>query len=231
MWSDEAWQAAEPVYLQILAHPFIVGLASGDLSPDRFRYYIEQDSLYLREYGRVMAVMSSRFDDPETASLFMTFAQENLDAEKALHDFYMSVSGQCSHSASHEPGEAVVHSCPPSPACLLCSSHLWRQAVSEPLEVALASVLPCFTVYSRVGQAVFEAAFPALETNPYGKWIATYGSTSFDEPTEKLVTLCNDAAAGATPAMRGRMTEAFVTGVRLEWLFWNSAYEMEKWKI
>ena len=68
MWSDEAWQAAEPVYLQILAHPFIVGLASGDLSPDRFRYYIEQDSLYLREYGRVMAVMSSRFDDPETAS-------------------------------------------------------------------------------------------------------------------------------------------------------------------
>ena len=95
----------------------------------------------------------------------------------------------------------------------------------------MASVLPCFTVYSRVGQAVFETAFPALETNPYGKWIATYGSTSFDEPTEKLVALCNDAAAGATPAMRGRMTEAFVTGVRLEWLFWNSAYEMEKWKI
>ena len=231
MWSEDAWKTSEPVYQQILSHPFISGLISGDLPAEIFQHYIEQDSLYLREYGRVMAVMSSRFPDPETSRLFITFAQENLDAEKSLHDFYMSVAGQCSHFASHEPGKVAVHSCSPSPTCLLCSSHLWRQAVSEPLEVALASVLPCFTVYSRVGQAVCEAASKTLETNPYREWISIYGGTSFDEPTEKLVALCNDAAAGAAPAMRDRMTEAFVMGVKLEWLFWNSAYEMEQWKI
>lgn len=155
----------------------------------------------------------------------MTFSMENLDAEKALHDFYLSAGGQCAVS------DPSVGSVSASPACLLCSSHLWRQAVAEPVEVALASALPCFKVYAKVGQAVFEAAFPTLESNPYGKWIAAYGGSSFDEPTERLLSLCDEAAAGASRQLRDRMTEAFVMGVKLEWLFWNSAYEMEKWKI
>lgn len=225
MWSDEAWQAAKPVYQLILAHPFITELASGVLPAAKFRNYIAQDSLYLREYGRVMAFMASRFSDPEISRLFMTFSMENLDAEKALHDFYLSAGGQCAVS------DPSVGSMSASPACLLCSSHLWRQAVAEPVEVALASVLPCFTVYAKVGQSVFEAAFPTLESNPYGKWIAAYGGSSFDEPTERLLSLCDEAAAGASRQLRDRMTEAFVMGVKLEWLFWNSAYEMEKWKI
>ena len=186
MWSDEAWQAAEPVYQLILAHPFITELASGVLPAAKFRNYIAQDSLYLREYGRVMAFMASRFSDPEISRLFMTFSMENLDAEKALHDFYLSAGGQC--------------------------------AVSDPSVGSMSA-------------SVFEAAFPTLESNPYGKWIAAYGGSSFDEPTERLLSLCDEAAAGASRQLRDRMTEAFVMGVKLEWLFWNSAYEMEKWKI
>ena len=71
----------------------------------------------------------------------------------------------------------------------------------------------------------------SLESNPYRKWILTYGDASFDEQTGKLVNLCDDAASKALPVMRRRMTDAFVTGVRLERMFWNSAYEKQTWII
>ena len=220
LWSEEAWQAAVPEYKRILSLPFISELSSGELPEDKFIYYLEQDSLYLQEYSRVMALLSSRFDDPDTSRLFMSLAMENLDSEKALHNFWLSASGQCGRPAPSA-----------SPVCLLCSSHLWRQAVAEPMEVALASVLPCFLVYGKVGQAILGMAEHSLKSNPYRKWILTYGDASFDEQTGKLVNLCDDAASKALPVMRRRMTDAFVTGVRLERMFWNSAYEKQTWII
>ena len=44
-WSDAAWEAAEPVFREILAHPFIGELSAGTLSGERFRYYLRQDAL------------------------------------------------------------------------------------------------------------------------------------------------------------------------------------------
>lgn len=214
MWSEDAWKAAGPVYRKILALPFIGELAAGTLPADKFRYYIRQDSLYLKEYGRVMAVMSSRFSDPRHARLFMRLAEENLASERALHESYMA-------------DDTEAASC--SPACLLCLSHLWRQAVAEPVEVALASVLPCFTVYSEVGNHIHEHA--VQDGNPYGNWISLYGSDAFDDSSDRLLALCNEVAENASGTVRQRMTEAFVDGVRLEWMFWDSAYNMEDWKI
>ncbi len=218
MWSDDAWQAAGPVYREILALPFISELAAGTLPAAKFRYYIEQDSLYLKEYGRVMAVMASRFGDAGSSRLFLDCAMENLDSERALQESYLKKDG-----LSASCGARI------SPTCLLCSSHLWRQVVAEPIEIALASVLPCFTVYSEAGRHI--AGHAVLDGNPYRDWISLYGSSSFDGATDRLVVLCNEAAMEVSPSVRDRMTEAFVSGVRLEWMFWNSAYNMEDWKI
>lgn len=223
-WSESAWSAAGPVFSRILCHPFVLGLASGKLGRERFRYYIWQDSLYLKEYARVMSVLASRFGDPGLTSMFLGYATENLEAEKEMQSLYLTGSGLDGGpgTGAEEPEEA-------SPTCLLCSSHLWRQAVASPLEVALASVLPCFVVYARTGRHIFDNA--VLEGNPYRDWIEVYGSDGFDGPSESLLKLCDSCAAGASPEVRKEMTEAFVTGVKLEWLFWDSAYNMEKWKI
>lgn len=59
-WSDEAWEAAEPVYRRILEHPFVGELAAGTLSAERFRFYIRQDALYLDGYARRLAHIASR---------------------------------------------------------------------------------------------------------------------------------------------------------------------------
>lgn len=219
-WSDTAWEEAAPVFRKILEHPFITELAAGTLSRDRFAAYLVQDSLYLREYARVMSLIASRLGNPEHAALFLASAMENLDSEKEIHDLYLDGTGL---RDIREPAM--------SPACLMCSSHLWRQAAAEPLEIALASVLPCFVVYDKTGKSVYAAAALSLDSNPYREWISLYGSGSFDDSTARITELCNDAAAASSEEMRKKMTEAFVTGVKMEWMFWNSAYIKEQWTI
>ena len=39
-WSAEAWNAALPIFEDILRHPFITGLADGSLPQDVFAHYI-----------------------------------------------------------------------------------------------------------------------------------------------------------------------------------------------
>ena len=213
-WSAMAWEKARPVYREILRLPFLTELASGTLSRERFMYYLGQDSAYLKEYGRAMAALASRFPEPSDMALFLRLAAENLDAERSMHDSFLRDSSGDSR---------------PSPVCLLCSSHLWRQVIAEPLEVALASVLPCFVVYEEAGRHIYGSA--TLETNPYRDWIEVYGSSDFGSSTEMIAGICDRYASEAGPEDRERMTDAFLTGVRLEWMFWDNAYEMGQWQI
>lgn len=213
-WSGTAWEAAEPVYRRILEHPFVRELSDGSLPHGKFIYYIEQDALYLKEFGRSMAAAAARFTDPSAMSLFLHFAMDNLAAEKSLHESFLG-AGAGTASAS--------------PVCLLCSSHLWKQVTSSSVEVALAAVLPCFSVYGKVGMHIFRTA--VLDGNPYRGWIETYADGGFSGSTGQLMDLCDRFADNASPGIREEMTEAFVTGVKLEWMFWDSAYGREQWRI
>ena len=70
-----------------------------------------------------------------------------------------------------------------------------------------------------------------LDGNPYRGWIETYADGGFSGSTGQLMDLCDRFADNASPGIREEMTEAFVTGVKLEWMFWDSAYGREQWRI
>ena len=47
--TGELWRSIEEIYTQILAHPFLAGLTDGALTEERFRFYVLQDAVYLRD--------------------------------------------------------------------------------------------------------------------------------------------------------------------------------------
>lgn len=210
-WSEEAWQAALPDYEAILRQPFIRELADGSLSAERFRFYIGQDSLYIAEYSRVLSHIASRLTDTSHAASFIEFAAGGVEVEKALHTGYL-------HG---EKPERKTN------ACLLYTSWLKAQAY-EPVEVAAAAILPCFWVYKEVGMNIVATA---SATNPYKAWIDCYSDPSFEKSNARAIAICDELAAGTTPAIRARMTEAFVQATRMEYLFWESAYNLDSKQI
>ncbi len=40
-WTGELWSAIEPIHLEILQHPFITGLTSGELAPEAFVRFLQ----------------------------------------------------------------------------------------------------------------------------------------------------------------------------------------------
>jgi hypothetical protein len=54
------WESIGEVFARILAHPFLTGLTDGTLDEAAFRFYVVQDALYLRDFGRGLAVLGAK---------------------------------------------------------------------------------------------------------------------------------------------------------------------------
>ena len=215
-WSETTWKAAEPVYKKILEQPFIQGLINGTLDNDKFTFYIQQDALYLAEYGKVLTGIASRLSKPEHIEAFIHFAGDSIAVEKALHESFVS---KTESSAKTEP----------SPSCLLYTSYLLRQLANSPVEVIAAAVLPCFWIYKKVGDYIL--ANQTKGHNPYQSWIDTYGGEAFEDSVKMAIAICDELAEKCTEEQRKAMTEAYVMCSKMEWLFWDSAWHLEKWAI
>lgn len=212
-WSDQAWLAAEPVYRAILKHPFVVELAAGTLPREKFLYYLGQDAQYLAGYTRVLAHVASRLTCKEHVADFLKFATDGIAVEQALHESFLQ-------------GMELPEK---SPSCTMYIA-VEEASGFDDVAVEAASLLPCFWIYQRVGEHILQTA-ESLSENPYSRWINTYGDEFFAAATRRAIEICDQLAAEASEEVRRRMTEIFLTCARLEWMFWDSAYNLEKWKI
>ncbi len=213
LWSESAWDAVTHIYESILELPFLKELAAGTLPEEKFLFYLGQDAHYLNTYCRSLAHVASRLNRNDDVETFLRFASDGIFVERALHESFIK-------------GRPLP---PVSPSCLLYTS-VEEATALEPVCVEAAALLPCFWVYQRVGEHILQST-KNLDTNPYARWIETYGDEGFAESTRKAIEICDRLAAQASNEERRRMTEIFTTCTRLEWMFWDSAFNLEQWKI
>lgn len=215
-WSNTAWQAGSGIYTQIIKMPFIQELISGTLAPGKFKFYIAQDSLYLASFGRALSLIAARAQERAQALAFMRFAEGALVVEQALHAEYFQKLD-------------IPVNTPISPTCQHYTHYLLTQASLAPLEVAMAAVLPCFRIYQEVGHYIYTHHHGSQ--NPYQDWIDTYASEAFGQLVTHASAICDQVAASCPPAQQEAMTRAYLTATKLEWMFWNSAYNLETWPL
>jgi len=212
--TDSLWQEVQPIYQAILEHPFNQELAQGSLPREKFAFYLQQDALYLADFGRALALMGSRATSPERMLDFVKFAETAVVVERALHEEYFRFF-EISQPATRQ-----------SPSCFAYTNFVLATTAHRTYEEGVACLLPCFWVYREVGQYVHRVAAAG---NPYQKWIDTYASPQFAAVVDKAIALCEETAQATTAAVRQAMAEAFAASTRLEWMFWDSAYRMEAW--
>lgn len=213
-WSKEAWKEALPAYDKILRHPFLEELLDGSLPGEKFVFYLRQDALYLAEFGRALSGIASRVESLEDSESFLGFARDTMFVERVLHESYLQKEPRSNIEAT--------------PSCLLYTSYVQRQ-LSGPIEVAMAAVLPCFWVYKEVGDYLL--AQKSVAGNPYQAWIDTYGGKEYAAAVRRCIDICDNHAERASQSVRKAMTDVYVMGTRMEWMFWDSAYRLEGWPV
>lgn len=213
-WSELTWNQCEDRYQSILKMPFVVELANGTLPKEKFQFYMAQDSLYLEHFGRALALIAARANDISQTLKYLKYAETAIVVENILHESYFKDFGLT------EKGEI-------QPACHHYIHFLKSTAALDSVEIAMASVLPCFWIYKKVGDYIYNHL--RSENNPYQRWIDTYGGEEFADAVEQAINLCDGVASETTPAVREKMTEAFMTSSRMEYHFWEAAYDLKKW--
>lgn len=216
--SEEAWGRTAALRAAIHALPFNTELAAGTLTPERFRFYILQDAIYLGEYARVLAIAGAKAPDADTVRAFGQAAVEAIVVERALHGRYLAEFGV-------DPA-AAAEAAEPAPDCLAYTSFLLATAHQLPWAVLVAAVLPCFWIYWDVAGAITSGAAPE---NPYRAWIDTYADPRFGEAVQMVIAIADRAADGAAPQLRAAMLAAFARSTQYEYLFWDGAYNRRGW--
>jgi thiaminase/transcriptional activator TenA len=215
----DLWRSTENIYAEILAHPFLAGLTDGTLPEDRFRHYVLQDALYLRDYARTLSLAGVRSPEEDALVMFNEHSAGAILVERSLHDSFLKDLGI--------PAEELDRT-PMAPTTLAYTSYLLRVASLGDYPEVLGAVLPCYWIYAEVGKALLEKGSP----NPmYRKWIDTYGGEEFGALVEAVLDVTDRACEDLNASQREKVEEAFVTTSRYEWMFWNMGWSLEEWPV
>jgi thiaminase/transcriptional activator TenA len=210
-----AFVAIEPVMHAIYNHPFTVELVDGTLPLEKFIYYLQQDSLYLVDYARALALTAAKMEPEKDVRLCLRFAQEGLLAERELHKLYFK---EYRVSPADSKG----------PACMAYGTHLLARAALGSAGEGMAALLACFWIYREVGNHVRRLS--DLE-NPYFRWIESYSCEQYSSLVDMAVELTDALADAAGEEESRRMFEGFLISSRYEYRFWDDAYELREWPL
>jgi thiaminase (transcriptional activator TenA) len=215
----ELWRSITPVYAAILEHPFLRGLTDGSLPEDRFRHYVLQDALYLRDYARALALAGVRSPDEDAFVTFCEHATGAIAVERSLHEGFLADFGLPEDAADRTEK---------APTTLAYTSYLLRTATLGERHEVLGAVLPCYWIYAEVGQALLAKG---SDKPMYRRWIETYGGEEFGRVVAAVLDLTDRAGEDLSPAQKASATRAFVTTSRYEWMFWNMGWTLEGWPV
>jgi thiaminase/transcriptional activator TenA len=178
--AKELWEENADLARAALAHRFVRGLGSGDLSLASFREYVAQDAFFLEAFGRAYALALAHSPDRE-----------------GLHDFAGLLAGVLEELEMHgkyaerwgvDLGDVV-----PGEATLAYTDFLLATAALRGVGETCAAMTPCMRLYAFLGQSL--AAEGVGEDNAYAEWIETYSALDFEALATRLEGLLDRYAA------------------------------------
>ncbi|RXZ47539.1 bifunctional hydroxymethylpyrimidine kinase/phosphomethylpyrimidine kinase [Agromyces fucosus] len=214
----EWWAGIAGVRREIDELPFIRGLADGSLAREPFLGYLAQDALYLHDYARVLAEAARLAPDAPAQAFWANSAHGSIVGELELHESWLGPAA--GRSARDGQGEREVAE--PDGATTAYLDHLLATAARGDYAVLVAALLPCFWIYTDLGERLAAGEFGAKALDPghpYASWLATYADPAFAIATREAIAITTAAASRATPAVRERMHRAFVASSRHELAF------------
>lgn len=198
---------------KIINHPFNEELYKGTLSQLRFRTFLEQDKLYLLDFSTSLKNIAERLEDNRYQALFFKLSSGAFNTHLTLHDKYLI---KTKAPVFFQPTELITRKIPIVDAY---TKYQFKMSAHADIEVAIASLMPCFIIYSYLGLRMRAK----LNTNhPYQRWIESYSGENFLSSTESMMDVAEELSKGQDPVIKERMSIAFEKSARFEISIWDA---------
>jgi len=199
----DLWRQSRDLADACLEHPFVQGIASGELALERFRVYVAQDAYFLEAFARGYALALARCPDREGIGVLKDLLVGVFE-ELQLHQGYAERWGI---SLSPEPLPATSAYC----------DFLLSTASLEPSGHTVAAMTPCMRLYAFLGQQLSSKLNPE---SPYREWVETYSGAEVEALASRLEELLG--RYGGDPE---RLAWLYRRAMELELAFFQAAWE------
>jgi thiaminase/transcriptional activator TenA len=218
--SEHICAEAQPVLKAQYEHPFVKGLADGTLDLDLFRYYMIQDTLYIVEYARTIALAATLIPEVDEVINMLETAKETFQIEAMLKKQYFEQFD----ISMEEAMQAEL-----APTCKAYVDHLMRHTRHGSLAEAMAAILPCGWIYVEIGR-MFTEGKTLDNKHPYKSWLETYAVPELRDMVNWWFAILDSAVEGLSKKTTAQVQEIFIKSCRFEWMFWEMAWTKEQWK-
>lgn len=218
--TQELRQQAGGIFQAIFDHPFVKGIAEGNLKREQLIHYVKQDFEYLNAYMRIYGIAISKSISREEIAAFNEQISFILHSEVHPHQNFCAAAG-----VTYEELQGY----PLAPSAHHYIRHMLTVAHEGSLGEIMAVLLPCPWTYLEIGRKLLNEVKPDA-SHPFYDWISFYGNRG-EDATAKFRDRLDAWAERATAAERERMREHFMLSCQLEYLFWDMAYKQEEWPV
>ena len=208
--STRAWRQVSPTFNAIKQHPFNRELIDGSLPKIKFACFLDNDVYHLINFARCLSIIARK---THTHHQFF-WCYEDSPFKEVLDFVHFYFKKEFNLPGTKNITRATKH----------YSDYLLRTTACEPVEIAIAAILPCFWIYRELGLWIAAANASVDKQHPFTRWIETYSSDNFNDSTDEAIQIFDDTGRFATSTMQQRMLDAFVKSTHFEWHFLNDAY-------
>ncbi len=211
-------ESSKDIWDGFFTHPFVSEMRDGTLSREVFRYYILQDTLYLKDYARVFALGCAKADTLELSSLFAEYIP-TMHGEMNVHSGYLARLGITSEELAASSPSLINRA---------YTSYMLRTAYEGAAAEILAAVIPCAYSYELIARRMTDSAPLCVSDSLYGDWIRSYSSEEYSASNRELLAAFESVTHAADSATLSRLSDIFLTCSRFESEFWSMAYNMHQ---
>lgn len=209
---DDLKNAYRAEWRAYIRHDFVRQLGAGTLAEDAFRYYLQQDYLFIQYFARAyaLAIYKSR----HIADLRHAFdaLKTLIDTELTLHIDY------CRQWGITEQDLAEL---PEAKATIAYTRYVLDTGNRGDLLDMRVATAPCLIGYGEIAHFLNDAPATRRAGNPYDAWIQMYESDAFQTVMHREVEWLDERLADVTEQRFQELAEIFRDATRLEIDFWQ----------
>ncbi len=206
-------EKGKAVWSTATRHPMVREIGDGSLPHEKFRWYFDQNILYLQDYARAIALIIGKAPDRDALTTLSKFLARIVEIEIPENLRFLEwLGGDPSGLDPVDGMHQVTYG---------YTRHLLHVAAQGDCAQGLTAVLPCQWSYGELAKPLARA----LPSDPiYADWIRMFGNTEYDGLVAETTGLL-DRLADPDDGPRMRVLSwIFDTSMDYEVRFWDMAY-------
>lgn len=205
------------IWDKYITHPFIVEMAEGNLDIKRFRKYMLQDYLYLKDYVKVFAAILMKAKTMDETVFLANNIKAVVDETLRVHVPYMEKIGL--RKSTIEKASSNITN-------LGYTNYMFSVAMQESFVEGIVAILACSWSYAYIAKTMVDKYPKALEHKLYGAWFNGYCCKEYQSVNKELIAYIDKLTENYSKREQERCVEIFKNCSLFELEFWNMSYKI-----